>query len=187
MEKTIIIEKKQAPKTRVVKAVNLNPPGFKIIHGENGKEDTYERLISYVSDKFQSVETLCTQGVYNAITARKLDRLIGYEFSIHYNTDNVVCRVEPVKKKEYVNTPTEEDRGVTTIDLLIEEGGFCSVKAYPLRTDMGELDRIKRFVDAADKICEGDLLCGIYPIVSYTKGIDGLTLSVSPKPNPVQV
>jgi hypothetical protein len=187
MEKAIIIEKKSAPKTKVVKAVNLNPPGFKVINGEGGKEDVYERIISYVSDKFQSVETPCTQGVYNAIISRKLDRLIGYEFSIHYNTDNVVCRVEPVKKKEYVNTPTEEDRGISTIDFLIEDGGFCSVKAYPLRTDLSEVDRIKRAIDASDKICEGDLLCGLYPIVSYTKGIDGLTLSVSPKPAPVQV
>lgn len=187
MEKPIIVDKKKAPKTRVVKSVNLNPPGFKIIPGDADKEDSYERLISYVSDKFQSVDAPCTQGVYNAIVTRKLDRLIGYDFFIHYNTDNVVCRVEPVKKKEYLNTPTEEDRSVTTIDFLIEDGGFCSVRAYPLRTDIAEVDRIKRAIDAADKIYEGDLLCGLYPIVSYTKGLDGLTISVSPKPTPVQV
>lgn len=183
----ILFTKKSAPTTRVVKAAQIKPCDYRIIPGRDGKEDTYQRLVVYVTTNGQQVTAECTTNVFKAITDRKLDMYIEHYYFIHYSTDNQVCRVEPVKSQSYsYNMIPEEDQGIKELELLIEEGGFSSVRRVPPKMDAGDVERIKRFIDAATEVKVGDRICGVFPVVSYTRGMDGITLKIDPRPATVR-
>jgi hypothetical protein len=178
----LILNKPAAPKTRIVKAAQIKPCGYKVVAGANGDEN-YERLLVYVTQQGQQVTTPCTNGVYRVVKERKFDMYLDHYFFIHYNSDSVVCRVEPVKNQKYAhNMVPEDDQNIKMLEVIIEEGGFCSIRRVPPKTDTADIEQIKRFIDSATKLSVGEKIADRFSIVSYGRGLEGLTLSIDVRP-----